>query len=128
MTNNSNKTLLDRELLTEALRHMSEADLRYLNHMVVERLKLLTQARSTVQLAQFAQGDRISFTTRDGTELHGTIVRLNKKTVSLRADDGSLWKVSPGLLRKSDPRNRPDDEHNLERIALDLLGNRHADK
>ena len=28
------------------------------------------------------------------------ILRLNKKTVSLRADDGQFWKVSPGFLRK----------------------------
>ncbi|WP_066459929.1 MULTISPECIES: hypothetical protein [Castellaniella] len=94
------KTLLDRELFTEALRHMSEADLRYLNRMVVERLNLLDQARSTVQLAQFAQGDRVSFIANDGMEKHGTVLRLNKKTVSLRTDDEMLWKVSPGLLRK----------------------------
>ena len=37
---------------------MSEADLLYLNRMVVERLNLLAQAKSTVQLAQFAEGDR----------------------------------------------------------------------
>jgi len=98
-----NKTLLDRELFTEALRHMSEADLRYLNRMVVERLNLLMQARSTVQLAQFAQGDRVCFTASDGTDKHGMILRLNKKTVSLRTDDDQLWKVSPGLLRKANP-------------------------
>jgi hypothetical protein len=60
----------------------SEADLRYLNRMMVERLNLLAQARSTVQLAQFAQGDRVSFIANDGMEKHGTVLRLNKKTVS----------------------------------------------
>ena len=99
MTNN--KTLLDRELFTEALRHMSEADLVYLNRMVVERLNLLAQARSTVQLARFAQGDRICFTDSDGTEKHGTVLRLNKKTVSVCTDDNQRWNVSPELLRKS---------------------------
>ncbi|MCK9470099.1 MULTISPECIES: hypothetical protein [Alcaligenaceae] len=99
MTNN--KTLLDRELFTEALRHMSEADLVYLNRMVVERLNLLAQARSTVQLARFAQGDRICFTASDGTEKHGTVLRLNKKTVSVCTDDNQRWNVSPELLRKS---------------------------
>lgn len=95
------KTLLDRALFTEALRHMSEADLVSLNHMVVERLNLLAQARSTVQLARFAQGDRICFTARDGTEKHGTVLRLNKKTVSVCTDDNQRWNVSPELLRKS---------------------------
>jgi hypothetical protein len=93
-------TLLDRELLTQALRHMSEDDLLYLNRMVVERLNLLAQARSTVQLAQFAEGDRVQFTTSDGTVKHGVIVKLNKKTASLQADDGHYWKVSPSFLRK----------------------------
>lgn len=98
---NPRQTLLDRELFVKALRHMSEADLRYLNRMVVERLNLLAQAKSTMQLAQFAEGDRVSFTSNDGTEKHGRILRLNKKTVTLLTDDDQQWKVSPGLLRKS---------------------------
>ena len=35
---------------------MGEEELLYLNRMVVERLNLLAQARSTVELAQFAEG------------------------------------------------------------------------
>jgi hypothetical protein len=54
-----------------------------------------------VQLAQFAEGDRVSFTANDGTIKNGRIMRLNKKTVSLFTDDGQQWKVSPALLRKS---------------------------
>ena len=56
---NSKQTLLDREMFVQALRYMGEDDLLYLNRMVVERLNLLAQARSTVQLAQFAEGDRV---------------------------------------------------------------------
>jgi hypothetical protein len=94
------QTILDRELFVQALRNMSEADMLYLNRMVVERLKLLAQAQSTVQLAQFAEGDYVSFTANDGTLKSGMIMRLNKKTVSLCTDDGQHWKVSPALLRK----------------------------
>jgi hypothetical protein len=68
--------------------------------MVVERLNLLAQAKSTEQLAQFAEGDRVSFTSSDGTIKNGIILRLNKKTVSLFTDDVQQWKVSPALLRK----------------------------
>lgn len=98
---NTKHTVVDRELFTQALRHMSEEDLRYLNHMVVERLNLLAQAKSTMQLAQFAAGDRVNFTASDGSVKFGTILRLNRKTVSLVTDDGQQWKVSPVLLRKS---------------------------
>jgi hypothetical protein len=97
----SQQTILDRDLFVQALRQMSEADLVYVNRMVVERLNLLAQVKNTVQLAQFAQGDRVSFTTNDGLFKNGRIMRLNKKTVSLFTDDGQQWKVSPALLRKS---------------------------
>lgn len=97
---NSKQTVLDRELFVQALRHMGEEDLQYLNRMVVERLNLLAQARSTVQLAQFAEGDRVEFTGNDGFVKRGLVIRLNKKTASLRTDDAQRWKVSPSLLRK----------------------------
>ncbi|MBN9368945.1 MAG: hypothetical protein J0H59_18225, partial [Comamonadaceae bacterium] len=64
---NSKQTILDRELFTQALLHMGEEDLLYLNRMVVERLNLLAQARSTVELAQFAEGDRVQFMASDGS-------------------------------------------------------------
>jgi hypothetical protein len=87
-------------MFIEALRHMNEADLLYLNRMVVERLKLLHQAKSTAQLTRFSEADRVSFTANDGTVKRGVIVRLNRKTASLLTDDGHHWNVSPELLRK----------------------------
>ena len=100
------QTVLDRELFAQALRHLGEEDLLYLNRMVVERLNLLAQAKSTVQLAQFTEGDRVHFTTSDGVTKFGLIVRLNKKTASLSTDDGQNWKVSPHLLTKARPAPR----------------------
>ena len=97
------QTVLKRELFAQALRHMGEQDLLYLNRMVVERLNLLAQAKSTVQLAQFTEGDRVHFTTGDGITKYALVVRLNKKTASLLTDDGQNWKVSPQFLRKTSP-------------------------
>lgn len=97
----TSQTILDRELFVQALRHMSAEDLIYLNRMVVERLNLLHQAKSTMQLARFAEGDRVNFTAQDGTIKHGTIMRLNKKTVSMFTDDGHRWNVAPAYLRKT---------------------------
>lgn len=48
-----------------------------------------------MQLAQFAEGDRVEFTAQDGTIKRAVVVRLNKKTASLRTDDAQNWKVSP---------------------------------
>ena len=41
----SSQTVVDREMFVQALRHMGEEDLQFLNRMVVERLNLLAQAR-----------------------------------------------------------------------------------
>jgi hypothetical protein len=97
----SKQTILDRELFTQALRHMGQEDLLYRNRMVIERLNLLAQSKSTVELAQFAECDRVQFTASDGSVKYGIVLRLNKKTASVRTDEGQSWKVSPGLLRKT---------------------------
>ena len=53
--------LADRVGAAEAIRRISEEDLRFLNRLIVERLKLIHQARSTAMLAHFSVGDRVSF-------------------------------------------------------------------
>jgi len=93
------QTVVDRELFVQALRNMGEEDLLFINSLVVERLKLLAQARSTVELARFGVGDRVEFTVSDGTVKRATVMRLNRKTASLRTEDGQNWTVSPTLLR-----------------------------
>ncbi len=49
---------------------MGDEDFRYLNRMVVERFNLLSQAKSTAQLAQFA-GGACFFVTRLGGDPTG---------------------------------------------------------
>ena len=56
-----------------------------------------------MQLAQFAEGDRVQFTANDRSIKHGMIMRLNKKTASVLTDDGQNWKVSPALLHPHTP-------------------------
>jgi len=90
--------LTDRAAAAEAIRKLSEGDLHFLNRLIVERLKLIHQARSTVMLANFNVGDRVRFPTGVGDEKTGVIVRLNKKTASIATDDGQRWNVHPGYL------------------------------
>ena len=92
------KTWLDRNEAACAIQHLSEDDLRFLNAQIVERLKLLAQAQSTVQLARFNLGDRVSFPGPAGNTIHGTIIKLNKKTAGIQTTDGQQWKVAPTLL------------------------------
>ena len=90
--------LKDRNSAAEAIRHLGEEDLRFLNRLIVERLKLIAQARSTALMSQFNIGDRVGFQASSGEWKSGIIQRLNKKTVTILTDKGHQWNVSPGLL------------------------------
>ncbi len=49
-------------------------------------------------MLEFRIGDRVAFQTDRSQIIQGTVTRYNKKTVSVSADDGHRWTVSPGLL------------------------------
>jgi hypothetical protein len=95
--------MLDRAAAMEAIRHMNEEELRFLNRLIVERLKLIGQARSTAMLARFSVGDRVGFPSTSGERKIGVIIRLNKKTASIATDDGQQWNVHPGFLAPVGP-------------------------
>jgi len=97
---NSHPATTDREFLAAAVSTLGEEDLIFLNRLVIARLKELEQAKDTAQLAMFALADRVEFTTNEGEVKQGFVVRLNKKSVSVRTADEQDWKISPTLLRK----------------------------
>ena len=94
-----NIKIVDRVSAVEAIKQLNEEDLLFLNRLIVERLKLIAQARATSQMAKFTKGDRVGFPGPEGRMLEGIVVRLNKKTVSISTDDGHRWNVPPRLLR-----------------------------
>jgi hypothetical protein len=51
-------------------------------------------------MLRFAVGERVSFDTSDGRPVSGVLVRYNKKTVTVLADDGHQWNVAPTFLRR----------------------------
>lgn len=91
--------IVDRASAVEAIKGLGEEDLLFLNQLIVERLKLISQARATTLMTSFTRGDRVSFQAADGRMLEGLVLRLNKKTVSVATNDGHQWNVAPGLLR-----------------------------
>ncbi len=90
--------LADRAAAAEAIWRMNEEDLRFLNRLIVERLRLIGQARSTAMLARFSVGDRVGFQSGSGERKTGVIIRLNRKTASIATDDGQQWNVHPAYL------------------------------
>lgn len=91
--------IVDRVSAVEAIKRLGEDDLLFLNQLIVERLKLISQARSTSQMAAFGIGDLVSFRSPNGHIIEGIVQRLNKKTVSVDTGDGHRWNVAPSLLR-----------------------------
>jgi hypothetical protein len=83
---------------------MSEAELIDLNHRIVERLRFLGQMRAHAQMLEFSIGDRVCFQAEEHNPIEGMLTRYNKKTVTIIADDGRQWNVSPGLLRRATSR------------------------
>ena len=91
--------IVDRVSAIEAIKRLNEEDLLFLNRLIVERLKLISQARATMLMTSFTKGDRVAFQTPDGRRREGVVLHLNKKTISVATDDGHRWNVAPGLLR-----------------------------
>lgn len=96
-----------------AIEQLGTDDLQFLNGAIVDRMKALRSASYTQHMAQFAVGDRVSFSDNDGMPQAGTILKLNKKTVGLITDDGMNWKVAPQLLELETPL-QTDDMRDIE--------------
>lgn len=80
---------------------LSETELVDLNSRIVARLRLLAQMRTHSEMLQFSIGDRVTFTAEGARSVSGILSRYNRKTVTVIADDGQRWNVSPGLLSKA---------------------------
>ena len=76
---------------------LSYEELVDLNHKVVERLKMLEAMQAHVSMMRFNLGQRVSFDSHYGRQV-GTVVKYNRKTVTVLGEDARQWRVSPGLL------------------------------
>ena len=83
---------------------LNEHQLRYLNHIIVERLKLMNSAKSLQALSKFNIGDVVSFD-HYGDIIKGRIIRINQKTVSIiTLDQKQKWNVAPAFLKKEESK------------------------
>ena len=99
---------------------MTEEELIALNREIVERLRMIHQLRTQVAMVEFRIGERVVFETDDGRTIKGTVVRWNKKSVSIDADCGHRWRVGPNYLRRLEPKDiTPEKEHHQTYLFLD---------
>ncbi len=81
------------------IKKLGEEELQYLNRLIVERLKLISQAKSTQAMGRFNNGEMVEFSDNSGGRKIGRIIKLNKKTATIITSDNQHWNVAPGLLR-----------------------------
>lgn len=79
--------------------NFTEEELIELHNQIVERLRYLEHVKTHEAMVKFRIGERVSFRGNDGRELTGTLMKYNKKTVTIITDAGDRWNVSPGFLR-----------------------------
>jgi hypothetical protein len=79
---------------------MSYDELFKLNHKIVERLKFLDSMHTHKEMMQFSPGDQVCFEPAGRGKQFGTLVKYNKKTVTVITESGQKWNVSPHLLSK----------------------------
>ena len=86
--------------IEDFIKTLKQDELRYINRLVVERIKLLSQLKASQLMTGFNIGDTVSFVSKDGQSIKGMITKLNKKTVSIITTDNEKWNVSPYYLQK----------------------------
>lgn len=78
--------------------HLSVDELLTLNHHIIERLKMLESLDTHKSMMQFHPGARVSFSSPRDERLFGTVMKFNRKTVTVVTDSGQRWNISPHLL------------------------------
>ena len=94
-------------------------ELLELNQRVVARLKFLESMQAHVDMMAFKLGARVSFDSQEGRQF-GTLVKYNRKTVTVVTESGHRWNISPHLLSPvkdaGASTNPPKAPHNKKRM------------
>jgi hypothetical protein len=78
-----------------AISQMNEQELREANALIVHRLNDLASKKAR----EFRPGQRVCWvSSQSGMKIFAIVQKANRKTVSVLADSGTLWRVSPQLL------------------------------
>ena len=82
-------------LISEVL-GMDDDDLNRLVEVVKSRRAQLAE----VQKLRFGIGDRVQFQSRKRGFVKGTVLRIMRKNVKVKQDNGPIWTVYPGFLQE----------------------------
>lgn len=90
--------------IEDSLNKLNRGELVALNRAIVKRIKIIDETRRLMANAAFDPGDRVSWNDMEGTYHEGHVIRINKKTISVEADDDpeGIWRIPASLLKKLD--------------------------
>lgn len=74
-------------------------ELMKLNEYIVKRIRFLQEIDTIEKLQHFELLERVYFIDNEGNKIEGTIIRINNKTVTIKTDSGTEWRVNPQLLK-----------------------------
>lgn len=80
--------------------HLTEDELRDLNRRAVARLNFLHEMKLHARMLDFSVGEKVSFQPDGHPVLFATIIKYNRKTVTLITEGGQQWNVAPTFLHK----------------------------
>ncbi len=95
---------------------LTEAELIDLNNRIVERLRLIQQMHTHLEMMEFRIGDRVEFRPEGRPLILGMVTRYNKRTVTIFTDQGQRWNVSPRLLRRATEEHPDASAPNVLRL------------
>ena len=72
-----------------------------LNEYIVKRIRLISDTKTMKKVQDFELLEKVFFIDDRGNRIDGTVIRLNKKTITIKADNGMEWRVSPDFLQRS---------------------------
>ena len=72
-----------------------------LQNYILRRIRLISETKVMEQVQDFELLDKVYFFDDNGNRIDGTVIKLNKKTVTITTDSGMEWRVSPYFLKKS---------------------------
>ncbi len=102
--------------MTIDINNLSFEELLDLNQRVVARLKMLESMHTQMEMLRFSPGQRVSFEHQSDRML-ATLIKYNRKTVTVITDDGQRWNISPQLLSPvKDAAESPPPEGGKKRL------------
>jgi hypothetical protein len=100
VTRYKNSEKLERKKMKIDIDKLTESELVDLNHRIVGRLKFLESMHHHQEMMKFSIGEKVSFEPPGRGRQMGTLVKYNKKSVTVITEAGQKWTVSPHLLSK----------------------------